>query len=133
MRPNMKNPILILAAVAAISLTGCLEKASTRASGPLFRSHFVGMAEVSRLTNTLKLNEIWSLPASKAMLNQALDKIARTPFQLWQKSLPSGSANQSALIRPLLDDLIASESYLDLRGPSADYESVVAVQLDTDR
>ena len=130
-----------------MALSGCLDKAgsagssgggyskSTAASanGPLWRFHFIGMTELNQSTNASKLKEVWSLPASQDLKKQALDKIAKTPFQLWQKSLPSGTTDQAALIRPLLDDFITSESYVDLKGPSADYDSVIALRLDPDR
>jgi len=113
---------------------GCDEKAGdSTSSAPLFRSHFAGMTHILNGTNASKLKEIWSLPASQAVGKQALDKIANAPFQLWQKSLPSGSQTNASLIRPLLDDLISSESFLEINGSSAKYDSVIAIELDEQR
>src|SRR3954464_4923357 len=121
----MKSSVLLLIGATALGFTGCLDKArsagpstaryakstATAANGPLWRFHFIGMTELNRGTNASKLKEVWSLPSSQELKKQALDKIAKTPFQLWQKSLPSGASDQSALIRPLLDDFINAESY----------------------
>jgi len=128
--------------MATALVTGCLDKAgstspsgSSQASGaessrPLYRSHFVGMTALATGTNASKLLEVWGLTASQDLRKQALDKIAKTPFQLWQKSLPSGAVDRPELIRPLLDDLLTAESYVELNGKSANYDSVLAVQLD---
>src|SRR5256885_6057251 len=105
MRPNMKNPILILAAGAAVSLTGCLEKSKpANPSGSLYRAHFIGMSQLAESTNLATLKEVWNLPAPQTTRKKALEKIAKTPFQLWQKTLPSGATDHPELIRPLLDD-----------------------------
>src|SRR5437667_12596239 len=124
----MKTYVLVLLAATAMALAGCFDKprsagpSTTRyskssgqsANGPLYRSHFIGMFAVNQGTNASRLKEVWSLPASQDLRKQALDKIAKTPFQLWQKSLPAGAVDQPALIRPLLDDLVNSESYIEL-------------------
>src|SRR5438132_7965492 len=126
----MKSSILRLIGATALALTGCLDKAPSAgptrsryskstppgASGPLWRFHFIGMEALNQSTNASKLKEVWSLPASQDLKKQALDKIAKTPFQLWQKSLPSSATDQPSLIQPLLDDFVMSESYVDLKG-----------------
>src|SRR6266850_2056112 len=124
----MKISVPALLTATALTFTGCLDKANSAgpggarysrstgsgSNGPLWHFHFIGMTELNQSTNASKLKEVWGLPASQDLKKQALDKIAKTPFQLWQKSLPSGVTDQTALIRPLLDDFIASESYVDL-------------------
>src|SRR6267378_7722233 len=122
----MKSSLLLLIGATALALTGCLDKArsagpsgaryskSTAATpnGPLWRFHFTGMDALNQSTNASKLKEVWTLPASQELKKQALNKIAKTPFQLWQRSLPSGTTDQPSLIRPLLDDFVTSESYV---------------------
>jgi hypothetical protein len=100
---------------------------------PLFRSHFIGVTRLVQTTNTLKLKEILSLPASTELRRQTLEKLAQTPFKLWQKSLPAGAAPHPELIGPLLDDLVASESYIEIQGPDASFDSFIAVELDEQR
>src|SRR5437899_111816 len=144
----MKSSVLLLIGATVLSFTGCLDKArsagpsgtryskSTAAAapnGPLWRFHFIGMDALNQSTNASKLKEVWSLPASQDLKKLALDKIAKTPFQLWQKSLSSGARDQASLIRPLLDDFVTSESYVDLKNSSADYDSVIAVRLVSER
>jgi hypothetical protein len=130
---QMKH-VLILALATAVVLTACDEKGKvSKPAGSLFRSHFVGINHILKDTNVLQLKKVWALPASEKLRKEALDKIALAPFQLWQKSLPSGAVNQPGLIRPLLDDLVARESYIELNGPEADFDSVLAVQVDAER
>src|SRR6266436_182805 len=143
----MKRSVLLLIGGTVLALTGCFDKArsagpsgtrysksnASGANGSLWRFHFIGMTDLNQGTNASKLKEVWSLPASQELKKQALDKIAKTPFQLWQKSLPSGTTDQASLIRALLDDFITSESYVDLKGPAADHDSVIALRLDAER
>jgi len=119
----------------ALVLTGCAEKAATTAPSnlPLLQSHFAGMTQVVQGNGASKLKDIWALPATTAVRKEALDKIASAPFQLWQKSLPSGARDQAGLVRPLLDDLFASESVVQLGGAGAKYDSVIAIELDDTR
>src|SRR3954462_10053865 len=93
----------------------------------------MGMTKLIQGTNAPKVKEIWGLQASADLRKKALDKIAKTPFQLAQKVLPAGALDQPALIRPLLDDLVASESYVELKSPEAGSDSVIAMQVDEQR
>jgi len=130
----MRNAILVLLAAIAAFSTGCFEKPRPATlSTPLLRSHFIGMTQLIQSSNAPKVREVWALPASADLRRKALDKIAKTPFQLAQKVLPAGAVDQPTLIRPLLDDLLASESYIELKSPEAGSDSVIAVQLDEQR
>ena len=105
----MKISIPALLTAIVLTCTGCLDKANSAgpagarysrstgsgSNGPLWRFHFIGMTELNQSTNASKLKEVWGLPASQDLKKQALDKIAKTPFQLWQKSLPPGSTDQA--------------------------------------
>src|SRR5262249_20142736 len=131
---QMKIYLVMLIALAAAFFSGCYDKAKASApTGSLLRAHFIGINGIKQDTNALKLKEILAQPSSAVMRTQVLDKIASTPFQLWQKSLPKGVTNQPALIRPLLDDLVNSESFVELNGSDTDHDSVLAVRLDKDR
>src|SRR6266404_449798 len=111
----MKSSVPVLGVSLGAFLAGCDDKSKPiAASGPLYQSHFIGMAQLDQSTNAPKLKEVWALPSSEALRKQALEKIAKTPFTLWQKSLPSGATDRPELIRPLLDDLLSAESFVEL-------------------
>lgn len=130
----MKKIAAILSCLTVGLLSGCFDKPkAVNANGVLFRSHWIGMNEVARGTNAPKLKEVWGLPASQELRKQALDKLAKTPFQLWRNALPQGAIDNTSLLRPLLDDLINSETYIELKGPSSDFHSTLGVQLDSTR
>src|SRR5947207_1995276 len=126
--------ISLRARALAVVLSCCVEKSGPpKASGPLWRSHFAGVRAINENTDPLVFKKVWNLPSSGDLRKQALDKIAQTPFQLWQKSLPAGVANGASLIRPLLDDLVNSESFVEIKGPESDFDSALAIQLDASR
>jgi hypothetical protein len=130
----MKGLTSFCVLVAGIVATGCYDKGDSSSSNiPLLRTHFIGMTQVIQGTNASKLKEVWALPASQDVRKQALDKIAAAPFQLWQKSFPNGAQDNPKLIRPLLDDLVSSECFIELNGSGAKYDSVIAVNLDEQR
>jgi hypothetical protein len=79
------------------------------------------------------LQQVLALPATTALRAEVFGKLARTPQELWKKSLPANAADASPLLRPLLDDLWSSESFVELRGDAARPDLVVGVQLDDKR
>lgn len=59
---------------------------------------------------------IWRLPESARLEAQTLDKLATAP---WRVLLHNSDTNvPSALLRPLLDDLVEEECYLEMRQPT---------------
>lgn len=98
------------------------------------RCHFVGLNRLLADPDAAKLKQVWSLPATADVRKQVLDRMARLPHQALSGQLPKGASNQMALFRPLLEDLLPSESFLELRGTgSRPSEFVLAVQLSDDR
>ena len=74
----------------------------------LARIHWLGLNRISADTNSAQLMHAWRLPQTAALVAQTLDKLSRWPGH--------GATNAaSALLRPLLDDLVSSESYLEIR------------------
>ena len=57
--------------------------------------------------------------------------LAKAPREFWLKKLPANTPDVSALARPLLDDLLAAESWMEIRGPNQRLEGVLAIQLMT--
>ena len=74
----------------------------------LARLHWLGLKQISADTNAAHFTSVWQLPQTAALVAQTLDKFSRWPG--------GGATNAaSALLRPLLDDLVSSESYLEIR------------------
>src|ERR1043166_1134603 len=115
---------------------GCLERpggGQRNTSGTLYRHHFVGTIQVARGTNASKFKEILALRTTEELRKDVLGKLAKGPYEIWRKELPPSSSDQSALIHPLLEDLLSAESYLEIRGPTDRSESVLAVELTDER
>jgi hypothetical protein len=92
------------------------------ATDSLMRVHWLGLKQVGADTNAAQLMEVWQLPQTTALVAQTLDKLSRCPGH--------GAANTaSALLRPLFDDLISSEFYLEVSAPTNSQLSTVNYQL----
>jgi hypothetical protein len=129
----MKNLGPVLLAIM-LGLTGCFEQSKgAERRTPVYRSQFIGMANLNAGTNAARLKEVWALPVSEELRNQALTSIAKAPLKLWERSLPNGVKDQPELMRPLLDDLLSAESYVELNGRDAGFDSVIAIELADNR
>jgi hypothetical protein len=132
----MKKLNLLLGVGLASLTAGCLERSGGQPGsqfGALIRWHYAGSAALAREADAAKLRQVLALPTSVEVRGVALDKLARAPHRFWITSLPAGTTDQAPLIRPLLDDLVASESFLEVRGTTARPETVLAVQLNDAR
>jgi len=96
------------------------------------RIHWLGLKQVSADTNAAQFMKVWQLPQTAALVSQTLGKLSRWPGH--------GVTNAaSAALRPLLDDLIASEFYLEISAPTnhqpstINYQLSLAVRLPADR
>src|SRR5688500_11560370 len=101
-------------AVAAVFLCGCMERESrSSGSGSMFRMHWAGASKLPGGTNALA--KVLALKTTDKLRSEAFLKLARTPEELWKKSLPAGAADQSTHLKPLFDDLWNHESLVELR------------------
>lgn len=77
------------------------------AAAPAARLHWLGLSAIGADPNAAPFLKVWSLPQTAALTAQTLDQVSRRPA--------AGQTNAAtALLRPLLDDLIASESFVEL-------------------
>ncbi len=114
----MKKVFWLLALLTAAVLTACSVKvasSSRRAGGDplILRAHFIGTAQLFASPDAAKLKETWSLPSSAALRGELLSRAALVPSFWLGETLPKGAATQTNLFRPLLEDLLVNESYLD--------------------
>ncbi|HWN94172.1 MAG TPA: hypothetical protein VNT99_04000 [Methylomirabilota bacterium] len=105
-------------ALAALVFAGCqndFSRAITRAPGDdlILRAHFIGSDRLLKDNSAPSLNEVWKLKSSVELRNHALDRFATLPFLWLSNALPKDAANQAALFRPLLDDALARESFVE--------------------
>ena len=95
----------------------------------LASTHFIGSAALANNTNAAKLKMIFALPETRTFQSNVLQTVAAMAATF----LGDKSANQSDLIRPMLDDLLSAESMAELRGTTpANAELFLAVQLKED-
>src|ERR1043166_2377263 len=125
----------LLACVAAAMWGGCKKPeplAAPRAAPAadlVARVHWLGKKRLAAEANAAYFMTLWNLPESAALEAQTLDRLARAlahdtnqPSTL--NSQPSTlsltnppihqSTNPSSALRPLLDDLLSAESYLEV-------------------
>ena len=120
----MRNSLTLPLTLAAALLLGCgndkraAAPAAKPAAGPktelLLRLHFAGSAQLVANTNTAKLGQIAALPASAKLREQVLQKLARELPARLLLGTNAASSEESALLRPLLEDLRQAESLFTL-------------------
>ncbi len=81
------------------------------AAEPLGRIHWLGMNQISTDSNAAEFLKVWHLPETTALLTQTLDK---TSCWLGGADGTTNSTPASTLIRPLLDDLVSCEAFLEI-------------------
>jgi hypothetical protein len=121
-------------------LTGWFLLAAVVTGKPLFaappietlaRVHWQGLNQVSTSSNATQFMRVWRLPLSKALETQTLDKFSQAPWRWLHRNIDT---NAAALLRPLLDDLVADESYLQIRSVTGrPAEWALAIRLDERR
>ena len=110
------TPVLLLTGLAG------QPSSAAPATDVLARVYWLGLDRISADTNSARFMNVWRLPQTTALLDQTLDKFSR-----W----PAGGATNAAgpLLRPLLNDLVSSESYWELRASSNSQPSTLNPQL----
>lgn len=108
-------------------------------NSPIATIHWLGMDRIAKQTNATGFLRIWRLAESEKLKSQTLDKLALAPWRLTGTNPPAAvtnyapllRANHSAsLLRPLLDDLVKDEWYLEIReAKPASAQMALAVRL----
>lgn len=142
-----KLSIFVLGGLLAVAglLSGCGKTAAPQApsSAPAesanpksesLKLHWLGKKQLATDTNAAQVLDLWKLPESVRLETQTLDKLATAPWRLWAGVATAVSNAPSSLLRPLLDDLVQEETYLEMQSrPEGDLEIVLAVRLPADR
>ena len=131
--------------IAACFLVGCGKSSDvshpptpdsqllTPNSSPSLRLHWLGKKRLSAESNATNFISIWNMPESLRLENQTLDKLSTAPWRLLTTTTLLSNA-PTALLRPLLDDVLQEETYIEvLAGTNQSYEAVLAIKLPPDR
>jgi hypothetical protein len=97
------------------------------------RVHWLGKQRLGAEANAASLMGIWNLAESAELEAQVLDKFSLSPWRLLKGDAATNGAPVS-LLRPLLDDLVQEEFYLEVRNPTNQFgEFAFALRLSADR
>lgn len=127
---------LVLLAPGLLPARAATDDALAKMNGDLVaRFHFIGTTQIAADPVPAALKKIGAMTVTADLRNEFLTKLADAPFRLLRQKIPAQNTNDYApLLRPLVEDLLANESYAELRGPSnAVPEFMLAVQLNNDR
>lgn len=124
--------------LVAFAGSGCKKSApapATTVETTVARLHWLGKKQLATETNAANFMKIWDEPESAKVESQTLDKLALAPWRLGLGNTNATLTNTPArLLRPLLDDLVQQESYLEVRQPAnPPGELALAVRFDAQR
>ena len=109
------------------------EPAQVLTGGIIARVHFAGTEQIRADKNAADLNAIGALPETAALRADVLRKLASAPRR-FLGSRAAGTNDGVALILPMLEDLLRSESFAEARdSTNAAPEMALAVRLDERR
>jgi hypothetical protein len=128
---------------ATSTSTGNETKQAVPSKDPIATIHWIGSKRLATLSNAAKFFKLWSLPETEKLRSQTLDKIALAPWTISLTNNAATNTNSAALVRanplaaslrPLLDDLVQDEFYLEIRDSgSSSCQLALAVRLDAKR
>ncbi|MBI3848828.1 MAG: hypothetical protein HY298_00850 [Verrucomicrobia bacterium] len=114
----------LLMALVFVSGAGCRKSGSNLppapsataplASNTVVRVHWLGKKRLGIEASAYYFMRLWGLPESAKLQAQSLDKLSVAPWRLWRGEAEVANA-PTALLRPLLDDLVQQESYVEFR------------------
>ena len=115
-------------------MAAVVSQASPPAPDLIARIHFAGAEQIATDTNAVAFTNLWCSPEAQALRQQTLEKLSRAP-DVWLKSkIIAGAGDGAAQLRPLLDDLLKSEWFLEVRDTTnGSPESALAIRLNADR
>ena len=110
---------------------GCFDQAGGARSykGPLLRYHSASRAQLTVGTNAAILKEIAVMPATTDLRGHLAQKLAAAALPFWRKELPADAADQATVLRPLLDDFLSAEVYVEVRGAAGSTDTALAIEL----
>jgi hypothetical protein len=117
---------------------GLMAAVAVQASPPapdlIARVHFAGAGQISADTNAVAFTNLWCSPEAQALREQTLNKLSRAPYDWFKQKMLSGTGDGAGQLRPLLDDLLGAEWFLQIRdATNGSPEFALAIRLDAGR
>ncbi len=114
---------LVFAAGASCKKSETSVPPATRAASALSpdnvaRVHWLGKQSLGVQASAYYFMRLWGLPESAKLEAQTLDKLSLAPWRLLRGE-PAVANAPTALVRPLLENLLMAESYLEARQSAA--------------
>lgn len=127
----------LLTVVPLVISTGC-SKTKPPVSSPtlppadtIARVHWLGKTKLSTNSNAIGLFKVWDLPESVQLEQQTLDKLSLAPWLMLRRD---ADTNASALLRPIVEDILDKESYLEVsEQTNQSPEYAFAIRLNNER
>jgi hypothetical protein len=118
--------------------TGLMAAVAVQASLPspdlMARVHFVGAEQISADTNAVAFTNLWCSPEAQVLRGQTLGKLSRAPYEWLKSKILPGTGDGAAQFRPLLDDLLSAEWFLQVRDTTnGSPEYALAIRLNAGR
>ncbi len=118
--------------------TAMMAAVGTQASPPaadlMARIHFAGAEQISADTNAVAFTNLWCSPEAQALRGQTLNKLSRAPCNWLKSKISPGAGDGAAQLRPLLDDLLSAEWFLQVGdATNGSPEFALAIRLDAGR
>ncbi len=116
-------------------LTAAVAAQASLASPDLIaRVHFAGAEQISADTNAVAFTNLWCSTEARALREQTLGKLSRTPYEWLKLKTAPGAGDGAAQLRPLLDDLLSAEWFLQIRdATNGSPEYALAIRLNAGR
>ena len=127
------NKFLTFLFCAAI-MAAIVTQASPPAADLMARIHFAGAEQISADTNAVAFTNLWCSPEAQALREQTLNKLSRAPYDWFKQKMLSGMGDGAGQLRPLLDDLLGAEWFLQIRdATNGSPEFALAIRLNAGR
>jgi hypothetical protein len=98
------------------------------------RIHFVGAEQISADTNSAAFTNLFCSAAAQALRERTLEKLSHFPGTWFKARIAAGAGDEAQQLRPLLDDLLKAEWFLEIRDTTnAAPETALAIRLNAGR
>ena len=129
-----KPPMKKLIAIFALVLGVVAAKAALPQPDLIAQIHFAGAQKISIDSSYLLFANEFSCAEAQALANQTFDKLAHVPHDWFKAKIAPNRGDGTAQLRPLFDDLLASEWYFEARDmPTGSPEYALAIHLNGNR
>jgi hypothetical protein len=129
-----KPPMKKLIAIFALVLGVVAAKAALPQPDLIAQIHFAGAQKISIDSSYLLFANEFSCAEAKALTSQTFDKLAQAPHDWFKTKIAANRGDGTAQLRPLFDDLLASEWYFEARDmATGSPEYALAIHLNSNR